>query len=121
MTANERLEKLLNRAGQTISDLPTRSNDPEDVFPYTVKQRLVARDTALRWLMLSRHEVGLVDEARAMCIYILHLSDVIDRMETALENVIGERDWLRANYSANPNETVPEDWRADDGLEDGGA
>ena len=26
--------------------------------------------------------------------YILHLTDVIDRMETALENVFGERDWL---------------------------
>ena len=26
--------------------------------------------------------------------YILHLTDIIDRMETALENVIGERDYL---------------------------
>lgn len=27
--------------------------------------------------------------------YILHLTDIIDRMETALENVCGERDYLR--------------------------
>ena len=71
MTANERLEKLLNRAGQTISDLP-------------------------------QNHCGLIGR-------VATLVDIIDRMETALENVIGERDWLRANYSANPYETVPED------------
>ena len=76
MTADERLEKLLNRAGQTISDLP-------------------------------QNHFGLIGR-------VANLVDIIDRMETALENVIGERDWLRANYSANPNETVPEDWRADE-------
>ena len=57
MTANERLEALLNRAGQTISDLP-------------------------------KNHCGLIGR-------VANLVDVIDRMETALENVIGERDWLR--------------------------
>ena len=93
MTADERLEKLLNRAGQTISDLP-------GPFGYTTKQEEAALEAAA--------DFGGEEPL------ILHQTDIIDRMETALENVIGERDWLRANYSANPNETVPEEWRADD-------
>ena len=93
MTADERLEALLNRAGQTISDLPEgySENKAEAVF------NLFEFD-------------GELDAT----VYIIHLAAIIDRMETALENVIGERDWLRANYSANPNETVPEEWRADE-------
>ena len=69
--------------------------------------------------------------------YILHLTDVIDRLETALENVCGERDYLvwalkkdypcdicihfeepcdiceRAN-SKFEFAGIPEDWSADD-------
>ena len=48
---------------------------------------------------------------------VANLVDIIDRMETALENVIGERDWLAAYYEDNelmPWYGVPEDWRADD-------
>lgn len=92
MTADERIEKLMNRAGQTISDLP-------GPLGYTAKQEAAAMEAAA--------EFGGDD------VLILHLTDVIDRMETALENVCGERDWLLANYSANPYATVPEDWRVD--------
>ena len=56
MTANERLEKLLNRAGQTISDLP-------------------------------QNHCGLIGR-------VANLVDIIDRMETALENLLNERDWM---------------------------
>ncbi|MBQ1516279.1 MAG: hypothetical protein IIZ51_10570 [Lachnospiraceae bacterium] len=73
MTADERLEKLLNRAGQTISDLPGR-------YGYTTEQERAAIEAAA--------DFGGDD------VLILHLSDVIDRMEWALENVIRERDWM---------------------------
>lgn len=74
MTPDERLEKLLNRAGQTISDLPS----PID---YNIEQEELAMEAA-------------ADFGSGLETYILHLTDVIDRMETALENVCGERDYL---------------------------
>lgn len=110
MTANERLEALLNRAGQTISDLP-------------------------------QNHFGLIGR-------VANLVDIIDRMETALENLLNERDWMiremrdigfcdtcyfhrfSTEFTAPPEcddcdpnsrETsmycyggVPEDWEADD-------
>ena len=120
MTADERLEVLLYRAGQTISDLP-RKWDGCVSEPYSGKQCYKAHGAAWAWYVgedqravpeLERQES--TRDRLVLRSYILHLTDVIDRMETALENVIGERDWLRAKYSANPYETVPEDWGADD-------
>lgn len=111
MTANERLEKLLNRAGQTISDLPTWGGDMRRLGR---AKREALTEMGFRWTdspTISADEIPLTE-------YILRLAGIIDRMEWALENVIGERDWLRANYSANPNETVPEDWGADEGTTD---
>lgn len=107
MTANERLEALLNRAGQTISDLPTWGGDMQKLGR---AKREALTEMGDRWTdstTVSADEMPLLE-------YILRLTDIIDRMETALENVCGERDWLLANYSANPYETVPEDWRADE-------
>lgn len=131
MTADERLERLLNRAGQTISDLP----DHYDEYAHN----LAARE-ATQWS-------GMISW-RQYTDYILHLTDVIDRMEWALENVIGERDYLEKRLAdvdcdcdicvyADVNEAempcyqcdippaekhfefagIPEDWRADDGAE----
>lgn len=79
MTADERLEALLNRAGQTISDLPKR---------YEQEHRNTAFDAADKF-------GGSLAMTQNFEDYILHLTDVIDRMETALENVCGERDYLR--------------------------
>lgn len=108
MTANERLEVLLNRAGQTISDLPTWGGDMRRLGR---AKREALTEMGYRWTdyspTLGWDEIPLTE-------YILRLAGIIDRMETALENVCGERDWLLANYSANPYETVPEDWGADD-------
>lgn len=78
MTPDERIEALLNRAGQTISDLPDK---------YDEMAIDAAADTAEAW----SHRITW----RRYVDYILHLTDVIDRMETALENVCGERDYLR--------------------------
>ena len=79
MTPDERIEKLLNRAGQTISDLPKR---------YEQEHRNTAFDAADKF-------GGSLAMTQNFEDYILHLTDVIDRMETALENVCGERDYLR--------------------------
>lgn len=46
--------------------------------------------------------------------YILHLTDVIDRMETALENVCGERDYLLKEYLGCESCTVGEGARFDE-------
>ena len=119
MTCDERLEALLNRAGQTISDLPERYD--ERLFNDVTR----VADAWSKWTSpCPRAE------------YILHLTDVIDRMETAMENVIGERDWLLKHHEGCDGcaldgsddcpvmqgglcggiewKGVPDDWRADD-------
>lgn len=78
MTCDERLEKLLNKAGQTISDLPTR---------YDEYAHSLAAEAAETWSSRITW--------RRYTDYILHLTDVIDRLEWALDNVTRERDWLR--------------------------
>lgn len=72
MTADERIEQLLNRAGQTIDDLP---------FFYTREQRLAAKE-AVRKRMKSGLFISLTDYQDM----VLHLTDVIDRLEWALNN-----------------------------------
>lgn len=89
MTADERLEALLNRAGQTISDLP-RANGIG--MPYGVDRYeplLKASSDFIQFNAPAGFEVFNIIQ------YALHLTDVIDRMEWALENVCGERDYLR--------------------------
>lgn len=89
MTADERLEALLNHAGQTISDLP-RVNGIG--MPYGVDRYeplLKAASDFIQFNAPAGFEVFNVIQ------YALHLADVIDRLEQALENVCGERDYLR--------------------------
>lgn len=129
MTCDERLEKLLNRAGQTISDLPTR---------YDEYAHSLAADRAEQWSMRLTW--------RQYTDYILHLTDVIDRLEWALDKTVRERDYLEkimledgydcyicayadtnggempcyaCDFTKNHFESagIPEDWRADDGTE----
>lgn len=71
MTADERIERLLNEAGQTIEDCP---------FFYTKEQRALAKE-AVRKRMRSGLFVTVADYQD----YILHLTDVIDRLEWALD------------------------------------
>ena len=78
MTADERIEKLLNRFGQTISDLP---------ITYPPSHRCSARSAAFKWTAENKPEllktqfiiIGM------MSTYVCHLADIIDRMEIALE------------------------------------
>lgn len=71
-SCDERLEALLNRAGQTISDLP---KDYSDIYC------IQAYAEAETW----SPDVSTVRECSK---YILHLTDIIDRFETALENQV---------------------------------
>ena len=91
MTCDERLEALLNRCGQTISDLP-KSDGKHLTYDRD------ARSTAEHEVFRFAGQSGYVDVIDCLAMhqdYILHLTDIIDRMETALNNVIGERDYLR--------------------------
>lgn len=76
MTCDERLEQLLNRAGQTISDLPKR---------YEQTARSGAFDAADQF-------GGSLSMTQNFEDYILHLTDVIDRLEWALENLLNLKD-----------------------------
>lgn len=135
MTCDERLEQLLNRAGQTISELPIEFDNKKIHF---------ACNEALGFFSANHTGEEFINTSTYTMLeyYILHLTDIIDLMETALENVIGERDYLveRASNAGvldcidclyngeDCNDRcydgtglghgiwagVPEDWRADD-------
>lgn len=123
MTFEERMAEL----GVDLSDVPKHKR-----IPMLVINRKV-----------SEWKGELIDNPLDLYRFILHLTDIIDRMETRLVNVTGERDWLKSvleNHlfcetciggqgmepcvnghlcsTDNPNyrySGVPEDWRADDG------
>ena len=95
MTFDERLEALLNRAGQTISDLPQKGTEVSEPYPLDACPK--ANGAAWDWYLDIGGNMDDYDSTRTKFVlkqYILHLTDIIDRMETALENVIGERDYL---------------------------
>ena len=75
MTADERIERLLNRFGQTIEDLPKR---------YSATSQASARKEAAKFDLQTRRVVSISPESS----YICHLADVIDRMEAALETAL---------------------------------
>lgn len=143
MKCDERLEALLNRAGQTISDLPKG-------YLLTSKDGKNLSDVACQWFIDEDAPEGVALRnivSIPLYQYILHLTDIIDRLEWALENVCGERDYLRKAIEKEipclicvatkrravdepcnsclllpggetmvnyEYEGVPEDWRADD-------
>ena len=100
-SADKRIEELLNRAGQTISDLPKDYQDAAECMR--------AYAEVQKWR--SENNLSTQYECEK---YILHLTDVIDRMETALENVCGERDYLLKEYLGCESCTVGEGARFDE-------
>lgn len=85
-SADKRIEELLNRAGQTISDLPRKQGEP-----YSGENCQKANGTAWRWYLNVDTDMDDYDSTRSkfvLKLYILHLTDVIDRMEWALENQV---------------------------------
>lgn len=79
MTADERIEELLNRFGQTISDLPKPGKQK---YAYGVEHMVTATNEALKWH--GFRPSGFPDSAD----YICHLTDIIDRMEAALDTAM---------------------------------
>ena len=113
---DERIEKTLNQAGQTISDLPRKQGESISE-PYSGEDCQKANGTAWRWYLNVDTDMDDYDSTRSKYVlkqYILHLTDVIDRMETALENVCGERDYLLKEYLGCESCTVGEGARFDE-------
>ena len=89
-SCDERIEKTLNRGGQTISDLPEPN---ESSFAYSGKLE-EAYSAAMKFSKDEEaKEYGYTE--LMLSDYIMHLTDIIDRFEWALENVCNERDYLR--------------------------
>ena len=119
MTFEERLAEL----GVDLSDLPKN---------YRWLPIWEINKTIMEW---SAKPVNYEDAARVHYSYIQHLTDIIDRMETRIVNLTGERDYLRAKlcYMCRLVDddvaeaeglidcfkcdltTVPEDWSVDNG------
>ena len=114
MTFEERLAAL----GVDLSDLPTEYSEPHLWKAY---------DALFDW---NETRCGWNDPCELLAPFVLHLIDVIDRMETRLINVTGERDWMQSKCCAlcfkayedgsdacdtcDIDEGVPEDRRLDD-------
>ena len=81
MNADERIEKLLNHFGQTISDLPKPTSKR---YAYTADHNINAVFAGRDW---EQHE-PLLPNICDCSDYICHLADVIDRMEVALETAL---------------------------------
>lgn len=95
MTADERLEALLNRAGQTISDLPKKGMEVSEPYPLDACPK--ANGAAWDWYLNIGSDMDDYDSTRTKLVlkqYILHLTDIIDRMEWALDKTIRERAYL---------------------------
>lgn len=86
MTCNERLEALLNQAGQTISDLPN-GDGRHLIYDRELRKCVVRASRDLHGISCD-DLVDIIDETRMVTDYILHLTDIIDRMEWALENQV---------------------------------
>ena len=90
MTADERIEKLLNRFGQTISDLPKSADNDWSTPVYESRHLISAKKAALVFMMDEWQDADAVPEIRyeveeCLLDYICHLADVIDKLEIALE------------------------------------
>lgn len=89
-TCDERLEAMLGRAGQTISDLPKREGT-EASEPYPMSALPKANGAAWNWYLNNGEDMEDYDSTRSKMVlklYILHLTDIIDRMEWALKNLL---------------------------------
>ena len=90
MTADERIEKLLNRFGQTLADLPKSADNDWSANVYESRHLISAKKAALVFMMDEWQDTDAVPEIKYeveeyLLDYICHLADIIDRMEIALE------------------------------------
>ena len=87
MTCDERIEALLNKAGQTISDLPKG---------YSYDQMNDTDRNLLDYMQKLFPDDPPRNEPENYLWYILHLTDIIDRMEWALDKTLREKAYIRA-------------------------
>lgn len=102
MTADERIEKLLNRFGQTISDIPNPKDYDWSRSAYDVGHLKQAKKAAYVWMWDEYQDADIIpiDEIEPpLCDYICHLADIIDRMEAALETATNTMDCRRCEAS----------------------
>ena len=88
MTADERIEKLLNHFGQTIEDLPNPKDYDWSRSAYDDVHLQSAKKAAYVWMWDEYQDADIIpmDEIEPpLCDYICHLADIINRMEIALE------------------------------------
>ena len=91
MTSPEKIEELLNRFGQTISDLP--KNEKTGKEPYRRAKRKMASASACEWYLKGEitkaklFSTAIPDECRETILrcFICHQSDVIERLIDALK------------------------------------
>ena len=125
MTFEQRMAEL----GVDLSDLPESYESMVEVVN--------AANAARKWFNNEEPRNKITLEEIALAHYILHLTDIIDRMETRIVNLTGERDYLLTLYGFDCEECkrydecnrdgdycerelvedwagVPEDWRPDD-------
>ena len=94
MTFEQRMAEL----GVDLSDLPSA---------YSYSQMIKADLNALDYLQnLYPDDIITLDKLENYLWFILHLTDIIDRMETRIDNLTGERDYLLdlINYYAGCND-----------------
>lgn len=82
MTADERIEKLLNHFGETISDLPKPDNT---AYAYEGEDINKAYETSFKWHNERVTRNGILLHSGD---YICHLEDIINKMETALNTAV---------------------------------
>ncbi len=87
MTDDERIEKLLNRFGQTISDLPKPWIDDghRKHYAYPVTHHPKVTEAVNEWSGLDNESMSVGFMIGSFKDYICHLCDVIDKLEIALE------------------------------------
>ena len=131
MTFEERMAEL----GVDLSDLP-QSNGCH--LTYDRQSRSMAEQEVYRFAGMSGQLVDIIDCLKMHQDYILHLTDIIDRMETRIVNLTGESNYIKdsfkdcatcvvgsvtysdkcnacdENFSNYEFAGVPEDWRPDD-------
>lgn len=92
MTADERIEALLNRFGQTISDLPKPADNDWSCAVYGTEHLRNAKKEALAFIMDEWRDTDEVPEIRyeveeILLDYICHLADVIERLAGAIDTI----------------------------------
>ena len=83
MTADERIERLLNRFGQTISDLQ-KPDERKRHYTYSLGKKQNLDKAAKKW---DRSDNSFSWDVVAD--YACHLCDVIDRLESRLRRRYG--------------------------------